>query len=339
MSRGLIVLLIGAAAFCSMAGVQHRLDAMRKPLFDDELLYLPNERLLDHFTAGMGSVVADLLWLQCLQYTGKHFRGDHEFTWLNHMCEMITRLDPYFVPAYRYGGVFLAMLKADDDACLRLLHKGIARNPEAWELPYEVAMTYLLNRPHQADSPAQAARYLALAIQTGNAPSFVLELAEALQRSHNLLDVEREMWESMLKSDDRLLRDLAEHKLILIELRVAGENLDKAAARYTAEHGSPPASLADLASAGLIKAVPHDPLGGRYFIDTDGRVRNTSVLDDQAERARKIIREGAESFKRKNGRWPASLDELGASGIMIEMPPHPYSGREWRYDAAHGTVE
>ena len=339
MKRWLALVLVAVAGFGAMSAIQRRMDAIRAPQFDDELLYLPNERLLDHFTAGMGSVVADLLWLQCLQYTGKHFRGDHEFTWLNHMCEMITRLDPYFVPAYRYGGVFLAMLKADDDACIRLLRKGMARNPDAWELPYEAAMTYLLNRPDRPDSPAQAAWYLALATQTGTAPPFVLEFAESLQRKHNLLDVERQMWEAMLKSDDQLLRDVAERKLILVELRAACENLDQAVARYAADHGAPPTKLADLVSAGLVKSEPRDPLGGRFFIDAGGRVRNTSVLDEQTERAQKILQGAIGSFKEKNGRWPASLGELSGSGVIAEMPPHPYPGQQWRYDPKTGKVE
>ena len=339
MKRLAAVALVAVAAFGSMAAIQHRLDSMRSPQPDDELLYLPNEHLLEHFTGGMSGVVADLLWIRCLLYTGKHFRGDHDFTWLNHMCEMTTRLDPYFVDAHRYGGVFLAMLRADDDACIRLLQRGMVNNPDAWELPYEIAMTYLLNRPNQPDSPVQAARYLAMAIKTGKAPRHVLTLAESLQRGHNLVDVERDMWESMLRSDDALLRDLAERKLILVELRVACGNLDQAAGRYAAEHGAPPKNLNDLAAAGLITDLPQDPLGGSFFVDADGHVQNTSVLDEQVEKARTVLRGGIDAFRQKHGRWPASLEELETSGGMDGVPRHPYAGRTWQYDPAEGTVE
>jgi hypothetical protein len=339
MKRLAAMVLAAVAAFGSMAAIQHRLDAMRSPQPEDELLYLPNENLLEHFTAGMSGVIADILWIRCLLYTGKHFRGDHDFTWLNHMCEMTTRLDPYFVDAHRYGGVFLAMLRADDDACIRLLQKGMVNNPDAWELPYEIAMTYLLNRPNQPDSPEQAARYLAMAIKTGKAPPHVLELAESLQRGHSLLDVERDMWESMLRSDDALLRDVAERKLIPIELRAACANLDQAAGRYAAEHGAPPKRLDDLAAAGLIAALPQDPLGGSFFIDAAGHVQNTTVLDEQVERARTVLRGGIDAFRQKQGRWPANLDELGTLGGMDELPPHPYAGRAWQYDPASGSVE
>lgn len=337
MKRVGAILLAAIAAFGSMAAVQHRLDGMREPK-PDELLYLPNEHLLEHFTAGMSGVIADLLWIRCLLYTGEHFRGDHNFTWLNQMCDMVTRLDPYFVDAHRYGGVFLAMLKADDDACIQLLKRGMANNPEAWELPYEIAMTFLLNRPDEPDSPVQAAKYLTLAIETGNAPPFVLELAESLHRGHNLLELERGMWESMLQSDDALLRDMAERKLILIELQIACENLSEAAGVYAAEHGKPPENVEDLVRAGLVAAAPEDPLGGSFFVDEDGRVQNTSVLDADVERARGVLKGGIDAFKERNGRWPASLDELAESGILNELPRQPYAGRTWEYDARDGSV-
>ena len=48
--------------------------------FDEELLYLPNENLLNHFTAGLSSVVADLLWLRTIHYTVKEFHDvDRKF--------------------------------------------------------------------------------------------------------------------------------------------------------------------------------------------------------------------------------------------------------------------
>ena len=327
------------AAFGSMAAIQHRLDSIRSPQPEDELLYLPNEQLLEHFTAGMSGVISDLLWIRCLLYTGKHFKGDHDFTWLNHMCEMTTRLDPYFVDAHRYGGVFLAMLRADNDACIRLLQQGFSHNPDAWELPYEIAMTYLLNRPNDPDSPVQAARYLAMAIKTGKAPEHVRVLAESLQRGHNLIDIERDMWESMLHSDDALLRDLAERKLVLVELRAACANLNEATARFDAQRGVPPTKLEDLAAAGLISAVPEDPFGGSFFIDAAGRVQNTSVLDEQVERDRVVLRGGLDAFREKHGRWPANLEELATSGTMINLPPHPYERRAWQYDPAKGSLD
>ena len=335
--RWLVVapLTVGLAFACTVTA-QRRLDAMREDVFHEELLYLPNEKLLTHFTAGMNSIVADVLWIKCIQYTAKHFKGDGKFTWLNHLCRTITRLDPHFVAVYRYGGVFLAMLKADDDACIELLKDGMAHNPDAWELPKEIAMTYLLNRPEHPDTPVQAATYLAMAVGAGRAPRYVVDLAASLQERHDLAAVEREMWEATLRSDDELLQQLAVRKLQELDLRETCALLDKAMAAYAGRHGAPPGDLGALVAARFLDAVPSDPLGGRFFIDADGRAQNTTVLDGKMERSRNAIRTGLRAFRKKHERWPESLGELEAEQVMTEVPSHPCAGRAWQYDPATG---
>jgi hypothetical protein len=325
-------------AFACTITAQRQMDAMRAKTFHDELLSMPNEHLLGHFTAGMGSVVADLLWIKYIQYTVEHFKGDGKFTWLNHMSNMITRLDPQFVAAYRYGGMFLAALKADDDAGIDLLKRGMVANPDAWELPYEVAMTYLLNRGTRTDSPVHAAHYLGMAVETGQAPQFVLDTAVALQSAHNLIDVERRMWEATRASGDPLMRGLAERKLTEIALRETCAELDRAVAIYVERNGHPPASIEDLVTGQTITAVPTDPLGGRYLIDSAGKVQNTTVLDDQAARLRNSLRTAIDAFKRANARWPKDLNELNTTGIMPQLPRHPYEDRSWIYDSTTGDI-
>ena len=61
-------------------------------------------RILNHFTGGMNNVVADLLWLRCIQYIGKENKGERNFIWLNQLLDTVVQLDPYFGDAYRYGG-------------------------------------------------------------------------------------------------------------------------------------------------------------------------------------------------------------------------------------------
>lgn len=204
---------------------QTRVDAARRdaPPGGGELLYLPNERLMTHFTAGLGGVIADLLWIRCVQYTAAEAKGARNFAWLNHMVNTVVRLDPHFTDAYRYGGMFLAALKADDDASLDLLHRGMAMCPFAWELPYEAAMVHLLNRRDRPDSARRAAVYLARAAATGNAPPFVVDIAAQLQGEYNLLDVEERMWRQILASPNTLLHELAAEKLAEVEARRAAQ--------------------------------------------------------------------------------------------------------------------
>lgn len=328
-----------AVAFACTITAQHRITSLRGEDLYDELLYMPSEKVLNHCTAGMNSVVADWLWIKCVKYTARHLRGDHDFQWLNHMTNLITRLDPYFVPVYRYGGIFLAMLKADDDAGIALLQRGMEKNPFAWELPNEIAMTYLINRADHPDSAQQAARYLGMAVATGRAPAHVVELASRLQEKHDMADVEKGMWVSLLKSEDTLLRDMAERKLQEVALREACAEMDKAVAAYTSKTGRPVTSMEEMVSAGLLAQIPVDPLGGKFFVDQRGKVQNTTVLDARVQRTLNSIRAAIKGFQGKYGRAPLTLEELVDKGVMDAVPAHPYAECEWRYDPSDGTIE
>lgn len=330
----LVAVGLGAAAPSQIA-----IDRARKKDIAEELLYLPNEKLLNHFTGGMSSVIADLLWLRCIQYTSKHFRGDHKFTWLDHMANTITRLDPYFVDVYRYGGIFLASLKADSDASIELMKQGYRNNPKAWELPYEIAMVYLLNRRDEPDSAERAARYLGIAVATERAPESVLEILQGLQRKHNLTDLERQLWTELQRtSEDELMRDLAERKLQELALRENVGALQTIVDAFAAQMGQAPARLEDIVAAGFIDRLPEDPLGGRFFLDSEGKVKNTTLLDGLVERRLEIIRNQVESFQRQVERLPRSLDEMVDLKVVPSVPKHPYEDREWRYDPVTGEV-
>lgn len=327
------VCVFGAAIFA-----QTRIDATRAAHFKSELLYLPNAKLLHHFTSGMDSIIADLLWLRCVQYVAEENRGDRAFTWLDQMLDTVIELDPYFTDAYRFGAIFLSALKAEDNASLELLDRGIVRNPGAWDLSYESAMIYLVNRKEQPDSPRMAAAYLALSAATGKAPGIVMQLASKLQGQYNLSDIEREMWENLRKGGDKLLRDLATRKLQELELREVCLLLDQRLAQFAQGAGRPAASLEELAQARLIQAVPPDPLGGKFFLGPDGHVRNTTLLDDAKQQALTVLRNGLDKYKEVHGNWPATLEELVKVGPLTQLPAQPYPGQGWHYTPETGEV-
>lgn len=326
--RTLLAALLSAALIYAFAVVaQHGADAARVQDLDEELLYLPNKTLLKHFTAGMNGIVADMIWLECVSYVAKESKGGRNFEWLNQMANTVVDLDPHFVDAYRFGGMFLAALKADDDAGLDLLDRGIVRNPHAWELPYEAGMIYLLNRRDQPGSKRMAAHYLGMAAVNGDAPPLIRELAAKLQGEYDLNEVEREMWTGLLDSDDKLLRELAETKLKELQTREFCAELNRRMEAYREQTGAMPPDLAALGMKGS-----GDPLGGEYFIGEDGMVYSTTLLDRAVEDALKRIDAALQAFREKNGINPALLD------MAPDVPPHPYPGGRWEYERMEGKV-
>ncbi len=327
-ARAAVALVVVVAVLACTTMAQRRMDNMRAHEFDEQLLYLPNENLLNHFTAGMSSVIADILWLKCIQYTSKHFKGDLKFTWLGHMCDTITQLDPYFLDVYRYGGIFLAALKADDDASIRLMEKGAAYLPDRWELPYEIAMIYLTNRRDQPGAVEGAAAYLRAAVATGAAPQHVLEVAQGLQRKHNLYDLERQMWTEMKQNHpDKLMRDLAMRKLILLDIRIKRDRLQSEIDGHVRKNGALP-------KVGALQ----DALGGHYFVDGAGKIQNTSLLDEQVTRMLTQLKGAIGIYKKQTAALPPSLDALVQDGILHQLPKHPYENGVWSYAPATGDV-
>lgn len=334
----LIALVCAAALFAAAMGAQFRVDTARAEAGDGELLYLPNATLLQHFTAGMNSVVADLLWLRCVQYVATQAKGERSFKWLNKMLGTIVRLDPYFTDVYRYGGMFLAALKADSDAGIELLERGVVKRPRAWELPYEIGMVYLLNRGDQPGSRRLAAHYMGMAAAHQDAPPLIRELAAKLQGEYDLAAIERRMWMDLLESGDQLLRETAERKLKLLDLREAARILSERADVFKKKAGRAPESVAELARARLIRAVPEDPLGGRFFVGPRGRVYSSSVLDARKEDLLRPLREAIARYDEKEGRYPRTLDALYEEGYLTKRLENPYPGEGWEYDPETGEV-
>lgn len=335
------VVRAGAALLLAAAviAVQTRIDPLRPARDPDDMAYLPNERLLTHFTGGLSNVMADYIWVQCCTYVGRQVKSTWNFEWLRQMVETVVRLDPYFVPAYRYGAMFLATLKAEDEAALDLLHRGMIINPDAWELPYEAAMVHLLNRREEADSKYNAALYLKLAVETGKAPGYVADVASSLQGQYNLIGLERDMWEKVKDSDDPFLSGLARTKLEELGIRSNVEVLNDLIERYRVEHGSMPTRIEQLVEAGYIPAVSPDPRGGRYFLGPDGQALNETLLSNAAREQRGHIENAIRRYRETHGKNPASLDELVGPDMFAQAPAHPWPGRQWRYDPATGALE
>lgn len=334
-----IAFICAAALFAGAVLAQREANTARTAEGAEDILYLPNQKLLNHFTGGMSNVVADLLWLRCIQYIGNENKGERKFTWLQQMLDTVVQLDPYFGDAYRYGGMFLAALRADDDAGIELLERGFVANPDNFQLPYELAMIFLLNRKDEPGAKMRAAYYLSVAAAIDGCPEFVRDLAVKLQGQYDLVDVERDMWTRMAGSDDKLLRDLAGRKLVEIDIREATENLNEAALAYRQQAGRFAESLDEMRRAGIIPPVGSDPLGGKFFVGKDGVIRNTTILDEQKKVHLKTLRHLLDSYKEVNGHWPASLNELIDRGLTTRIPDHPYPGTEWKYDTATGSVE
>lgn len=330
------ITIVSAVGFAMVA--QNKIDAMRDETLDEELLYLPNERLLNNFTAGMSSVIADLIWLRTIHYTVKEFHNvNRKFTWLEYMCNTVTQLDPAFTDAYVYGGMLLAAIAADDKA-IPLLQRGMVQNPYSWEVPFEIAKVYLLNRREQPESPIMAAYYLQAVAERSENPQFYIDWIERLHDKHDLNQDARTIWELVIaNNEDEFIIEIAREKLLELDIHENIAALTQAIEVYEAQFGKKPARIDDLVEEGLISPTPTDEKHGTYFMDRAGKVQNTVLLDDAVERFGALLSADIERFKQTHGRFPESLKEW-AEWREQGVPTHPYEDRQWRYSPETGKL-
>lgn len=332
-----MALLLAVLALITMLGAQHLADSHR-PASGEALLYLPNEHLLNHFTAGLSPIIADLLWLHCIQYVAIENRTARSFTWLEQMVYTTVRLDPLFRDAYRYGSIFLSALRADAESARNLLRMGIENRPDCWELPYELASLYLLNLRHTPDSLKTATYYLALSATRPESPREVVDLTANIQKQHNLDDIEEAMWQDMTRHPSRTMREMAGRKLAELQIRRALPVLKHRAVLFRDQTGRFPADVEELIRSGLLAGAPPQPLPGSYFIADDGEVYHTALLESECQQILDRLTQRIERFRSREGRLPKSLEELVQKNYLSGVPACPWPGRSWAYDPATGAL-
>src|SRR5262245_6413004 len=289
----------GAAAFLVFAAVVgltgRRLDhlaASAPPV--DEVVYLPDARLLRPFVLGYQTVLADVLWFRTINYFGAHYTTDRAYPWLARMCDLVTDLDPKAEHVYQFAGVILPWEAKNPDEGIRLLQKGAAAFPESWRLRYQLGIVYYLFK----SDDAAAAEQLAAASRIAGAPPLIGRVAALLHaRQHGpemTLGFLRHLRDEATSNE---MRDVLDQSIVEAQAALDLERLGAVVKAYREYEGRWPATLDALVKAGLLRAAPPDPFGGTYEIDQDTGAVHSST-----------------------GRVPLALHE---SPHLLEGPPAP----------------
>ena len=124
-------------SFAVWTSAQRVTDGVRNTWHDAyPLLFLPNGRYLAAASLGFRNVLADVIYLWSIQYYGHH-RTVEGRSYLRHIYNTITDLDPEFTDAYTTGALVMAQDMADPQMAIELLDRGIERNPDNWVLPWD----------------------------------------------------------------------------------------------------------------------------------------------------------------------------------------------------------
>ena len=239
-----------------------------------QLQLLPSGEFVKPMVLGYHHVAADLLWLNIVQVLGEREVRHADDEWLYHALNVVTTLDPHYTYAYDVGGVVLAELAGRVDWSNALLEKGMAANPGAWRLPFQLGFNAFF---HQQDY-VRAADDMAIAARLPGRPAYVPELAARLYVEGQQPALALDFLDVMERQTDdvQVLAQLERRKAeVIVERDLT--LLEEAVQRYTARMGQRPQTFETLIQAGDLAALPVEPFGGAYRLNAEhGTVVSTT---------------------------------------------------------------
>jgi tetratricopeptide (TPR) repeat protein len=237
-----------------------------------EQLYISSPKLLKRLSLGYDGLLADIYWTRVVQYFGgTHAKGGGDYTLLWPLLNITTQLDPQLIPAYEFGGTFLMAPPPNGagspERAIELVRHGIRNNPGDWHLYYDLAFIYYDLKDYR--SSAQA---FLEGSQLPGAHPFMKVMAAQMAEHGGDLDTARMMWTSTYQdTHDAMIRANAAAHLRAIQVDEDVTILERLLEAYRQRAGHYPENFYQMISAGLIRAIPTDPLGRPYRLD-DGNV-------------------------------------------------------------------
>jgi hypothetical protein len=197
---------------------------------------------------------------------------------LNRLLTYATDVDEKFSGAYRFAGFAMPRHTSDGKVTnvfqtATLLKKGIVECPGDWKIPFALGFI----QSYYLGDFLEAGRNLAEAAKRPGSPAYLPLLATRASAEGGDLDFAQKMARVMeAEATEEASKEEWRKRLLDLEMERGLRALDTAVQRYRQLTGHPPGSMADLIGAGVLKAIPVEPHGGRFEIGPDGRPRSTA---------------------------------------------------------------
>jgi hypothetical protein len=262
----IVAILVLCVAVPWLASAHRHCDAWApRSSRQDEVAFLPTGDFIRGAALGYDALLADVFWVRATTLFGARFGGEDQqwYTWLYHMIDLATDLDPDFRAAYKYGGTMLRVNGVFVDQSSMIFQKGMRALPDDWYFPFGIAMNfYLYNQ-----DPALAADYLEKAVKTGNGPFYLRNLTASMLGDSDRLETALVFLQEERKAvRDEKARVAVDIKILEVRYQIGQKNADRVLAEFRRTHGRLPTEPSGVVSAGL--ELPPDPLGGVWVWDT-----------------------------------------------------------------------
>lgn len=253
----LFILLVG---FAGIYGLQYNFDRLRLKHLStfnipiNQLIEpaVPSDSAIKKMTFGQNTLIADLLWLQTIQYYGG---GDPQgkYRQLPKLIQSIVSIDPKFTYPYSFAGLVLPNEGFVDEA-ITILTEGESNLPKNWEIPYSKGTIYYINKKNY---PLAAQSYINASNKPGAPDKAKFLGAVQFDRSQNY-ETAMLIFQGLAdKSDNQYFKDRAK---LFVDHYMLLDALEKMCQKFRDKEGRYPKTLDELVTKKYVPEIPKDPL-------------------------------------------------------------------------------
>ena len=278
--------------FCAVAMLQREIDAQAATLSEaNEELVLQSPEAIKKLSLGYDALLGDIYWTRAVQYYGRQVGNPNpDFHLLWPLLNVATTLDPKLEVAYHFGAIFLSETSpigaGQTDLAIRLVKKGIAANPNLWQLGTDLGFLYYWRLKDYSDATAA---YLQ-AGRIPNAPPWIQAMAARVAQTGGSVETSQMIWGQIYDSTkDATIKNRAKQELQGLRAQEDMVQLGKLAQEYKNRVGHDPASEEELRAAGFLPGIPVDPAGFPYEFDPDGKARLNSKTTFQMPKEPRVF--------------------------------------------------
>lgn len=261
-----LVLLLAVYSF-------YRVDRMRRiQALPPKLLLLPSKEMTRVISFGYKLLTSELIFFDSMFFIGSLEEPPDLSTSreISHTMDTVAYLDPYNMDGYYFAQGVMSWNRTLMEPLNSLLRRGMAHRTWDWQLPffYGFNQFYFLNRPREA------AVYLQKAYELNPGNEFLPTLIARLYYQADATEVAIEFLEKMIRNSNN--EKLRQWMTVRLEALRIVAFLEDALDNYKKRFQRRPQNLEALVADGILKAIPADPYGGRFYLDERGRVQTTS---------------------------------------------------------------
>ena len=267
-----VLLILSCGIFMSLKVKTDNIS--RKKIPGSSIIYIPSGQYLKFATFGNSSLLADLIYVWAIQYYSDYTIPDM-YEYLDHIFSIINELDPSYLDPYDIGAVIAAYEAEDLDLALKILDRGLEKNPEQWLFPYMAAhYAQMIKKDHKL-----AQEYYKKAMNIEEVPPIVERLyANAIFKS---MDYKRALqtWLEIYKTaKDERIKKIASNHLYNITSTIDIQKINEAIEKFKESYGRNPMELSQLVRAGFLDSLPKDLDGKEYIYDSQtGEVKTPTI--------------------------------------------------------------